>query len=530
MDKYKISASKNIQKNKSKRIMKSKAILSLLMLIMILNVSCHYNRLKTNEKELINKLKLEERAQKTADSIARVQRINNRAGGLAGGLLYKEDRSVNPSSPPIKIDIAENLENIKDFKLSDIATDISYIRMAPIPDSTIPADLKFRYYLMDNYIVASNLYGIHLYAKDGRYIRQVVKNEMTGVEVSPGQLRFWNDYTMKGGTSITGIKGNCLFYNYSNNITGQKYIMEYDCSSSQLTPDYKFDPENPDKISGLGNISIDLNHGITVPPAPKSHQGMFGGNPEAFYYDPGVQILDANTYVTPSHDGKNMLVVINNQGDTLSKFTLKEKLVNYTKTLKRGTDGGTQYEENGSLYMRPSFNDTVFRITPPNRMTPVYVLNLGSYKVSKQQGVDPDFKLTGKIIPGDWAETRNYIFMTFTKDDYDCPNTRKNKTVKIYYALYSKQTGKLTLIKGDPYNYSPEILENNIDGGIPVWPAFYMVSKNGEIMVSLRGKELKDRIKSTQYKSSAAPELKKNTFKQLAASVSDSEDILLIIK
>jgi hypothetical protein len=257
---------------------------------------------------------------------------------------------------------------------------------------------------------------------------------------------------------------------------------------------------------------------------------MFGGNPEAFYYDPVVQVLDENTYISPSHDDKNVLVVLNNQGDTLSEFTRKEKLVNYTKSLMRGTDAGTQYEKNGSLYMRPAFNDTVFRITPPNRMTPVYVLNLGTYKVTKQQGVDPDFNLTGKIIPGDWAETTNYLFMTFTKDDYDCSNTRKNKTVKIYHAIYKKQNKQFFIIKGDPYNYSPEILENNIDAGVPVWPTFYMIGKNGEILISLKGKDLKERVKSEQFKKSEAPESKKNGLKQLADSVSDSEDILMIVK
>ncbi|MBK7131478.1 MAG: DUF4933 domain-containing protein [Bacteroidales bacterium] len=236
------------------------------------------------------------------------------------------------------------------------------------------------------------------------------------------------------------------------------------------------------------------------------------------------------TYIYPVHDDKNMLVVINYQGDTLSEFTRREKLVNYTKSLMRGTDGGSQYEENGSLYVRPAFNDTVFRITPPNRMTPVYILNLGSYKVTKKQGVDPDFKLTDKIIPGDWAETRKHIFMTFTKDDYDCPNTRKNKTVKIYYAIFYKESGILKVIKGDPFNYAPEILDNNIDGGVPVWPAFYSISKNGEILVSLKGKDIKRRIKSKEYRQSSAPEHKKMELEKLAASVSESEDILMIIK
>ncbi|MBK7628916.1 MAG: DUF4933 domain-containing protein [Bacteroidales bacterium] len=500
------------------------------LILLLFGFACHRNKLKTDERVLSDKMKKEERLRAIDDSTKRAGRMNSRVSGISGGFKRSEDRSVDPSSPPVRIDIAGNLENFADLKLSDIGTSIEYVRMAPIPDTTIPSDLKFRYNIMDNFIVANNLYGIHLYAKDGRYIRQIVKNEMTGVEVTSEQLKFWFDYTLKGGRSVTRVDGNKLFYNYSSNITGQNYIMEYDCSSTQLTPDYKFDPENPDRISGLGNVSIDLNHGNTVPPPPRKHQGMFSGNPEAFYYDPAVQLLDADTYIYPVHDDKNMLVVINYQGDTLSEFTRREKLVNYTKSLMRGTDGGSQYEENGYLYVRPAFNDTVFRITPPNRMTPVYILNLGSYKVTKKQGVDPDFKLTDKIIPSDWAETRKHIFMTFTKDDYDCPNTRKNKTVKIYYAIFYKESGILKVIKGDPFNYAPEILDNNIDGGVPVWPAFYSISKNGEILVSLKGKDIKRRIKSKEYRQSSAPEHKKMELEKLAASVSESEDILMIIK
>jgi hypothetical protein len=196
----------------------------------------------------------------------------------------------------------------------------------------------------------------------------------------------------------------------------------------------------------------------------------------------------------------------------------------------RGTDDGVQYENLGLLHIRPEYNDTVFRVMPPDRLYPVYVLNLGGYKVAKQQGVDPDFDLTGKIIPEEWAETGSYIFMTFTKDNYDCPNNRKDKSVKIYHALYSKLNRQLTVIKGDPYEYSPEILRNDIDGGLPVWPSSYMIGNHGEIMISLKGKDLKDRIKSEHFKVSDAPAVKKCELEKLAGSVSDSGDILMIIK
>ncbi|MCJ7449848.1 MAG: DUF4933 domain-containing protein [Bacteroidales bacterium] len=507
--------------------MRTKSTYLLLIIILFAILSCHRNRLKTNEEALAKEILLQEKNE--AEKLASKKQFSDTLNRLPNGFRFKEDRYVDPRNPPVKIDIAGSLNNIKEIKLSDVAATISYLRIEPVPDSIIPVDLKFKYYMMDNYIVALNLYGIHLYSKEGRYLRSVVKNELTGVIVEPGRLIFWNDYTLKGGGMTAWGSENNLYYTYSNTMTGEKYIMKYDCSTIQMIPDYRFDPENPDQISGLGNVAVDLNHGKTEPPKPRKHQGMFSGSPEGFFKDMGVFMLDPNSYAVPTHD-ENMMVILNNQGDTLSEFIRLEKLINYTKTMMRGTDNGTQYEDNGVLYLRPAFNDTVFRVIPPGRLYPVYVLKLGEYKVTKQEGVDPDFKLTGKIIPEEWAETKSFIFLTFTKDDYDCPNTRENKTVKIYHALYSKQNKLFSVIKGDPFNYFPEILENNIDGGVPVWPLSYMISKNGEIMIPLKGSDLKERVKSKEFKLSGAPEAKKNELERLAGSVTESEDILMIIK
>ena len=113
---------------------------------------------------------------------------------------------------------------------------------------------------------------------------------------------------------------------------------------------------------------------------------------------------------------------------------------------------------------------------------------------------------------------------------YDSPNSRKKNKVKIYHALFSKADNQLFIVKGDPLNYSSEILENNLDGGLPVWPLSYMIGNRGEVLVSLKGKDLKDRIKSKEFKHSVAPESKKKELEELAVSVSESEDILMIIK
>ena len=57
-----------------------------------------------------------------------------------------------------------------------------------------------------------------------------------------------------------------------------------------------------------------------------------------------------------------------------------------------------------------------------------------------------------------------------------------------------------------------------------------MTSNNGEIMIPLKGKDLKERIKSEYFKVSDAPAGRKSELENLAGSVSDSGDILMIVK
>lgn len=509
--------------------MKHVSEIACIFLAAFIAFSCHQNRLKINQKELEKEMNIQEKENYNSRTNSEKNSLADTGKLIPKAFRLKENRAVDLRHPPEIIDIAGNLNMAHDLKLSDVATEITYIRMDPVPDSTIPVDLIFRYQILDDYIIAVNLYGIHLYSNEGAYLRPIVKNEWTGIEVDSDEIRIRNDYTLKGGGMSVQTKGNCVYYNYRNNISGQNYIMNYNCSSISVAPDYKFDPENPDKISGLGTPEIDLNYGRTESPKPRSHQGMFGGSQEDFFHAATVTMLDTDICAIPSN-GQNMMAITNKQGDTITAFNRFEKLINYKKSIERSSDIGVQYEWIDDLYLRPAFNDTVFRLIPPNRLLPVYVLNLGSFKVTIQEGVDPGVKLTGKIIPGEWAETNNYIFMTFAQDDYDCLNTRKNNTVKIYHAIYSKLNHWFSVIKSDPFDYTPAILENNIDGGVPVWPSSYMIGHNGEILIPLKGKDLKERVRSKGFRFSDAPDARKKELEKIAGSVTGTDDILMIIK
>lgn len=518
---------------KPKAIKLTSPVLVALILALAIFISCNGNRLKTDEKKLVKQILTEEEqlAQQETKRVEREKQLADSIAKLPKGFRFKEERGIDAQKPPLMIDIAGSLNNIANKQLSDVALDIKYVRLEPIPDADLPRNQKYKFYLMDNHLIAANLYGIHQFTKDGKFVKTIVKNQLTGVDYDEkrNRISFWNDYTLIGGGTSLWARGNSLFYTYSNLITGQSYIMEYDCSQDLSVSGAAFNPENRNQITGLGKIQLDLNHGKITPPPPRKHQGMWSTSPEGLYEHLGVFSPDRNTYIT-HQNGKNMWEIFNNRGDTLATFAKLEQVKNYTKSLMRGIDSGFQYENRGNLYFRTDFNDTVFQVVPPNRIVPVYVFNLGQYKVSKQEGVDPDVKLDGKIIPQDWAETQNYIFLTFTKDSYDCPNTRKNKSVKIYHAIFSKTSHQLQIVKGDPTDYEAPVLVNNIDGGCPVWPLSYQVGSKGEIILSLKGRDLKAQVKSSEFQKSTAPAEKKEKLKQLANAVSDLDDILMIVK
>jgi hypothetical protein len=507
--------------------------LDILILTLFFSSSCSHNRLKTDEKKLVNQILTEEEqlAQQEARRVEREKQLADSIAKLPKGFRFKEQRGIDPEKPPVTINIAGSLNNIAGKQLSDVASEINYIRLEPVPDPDLPRNQKYRFYMMDNHLVASNIYGIHLFTKEGKFVRTIVKNQLTGFffDEKNNQLTFWNDYTMVGGgTSVWG-RGNSLIYTYSNLVSGERYIMEYDCSQDQTVSIGGFNPENKNQITGLGKVLMDLNHGKTIPPKPRKHQGMWSTSPEGMYEQLGIFSPDRNTYLNRMR-GRNMWGIFSNRGDTLATFAKLEQIKNYTKQLMRGTDYGFQYESRGNMYFRSDFNDTVFQVVPPNRIVPLYVLNLGPYKVAKQDGVDPDVRLEGKIIPQEWAETKNYIFLTFTKDNYDCQKNRKSKSVKIYHALFSKTSHQLQIVKGDPFDYEAPILVNNLDGGYPVWPLSYQVGAKGEIMLSLKGSDLKAQVKSSGFQKSTAPADKKEMLKQLADSVSDLDDILMIVQ
>lgn len=509
-------------------------LLPFLMICILLFAACKSrNKLNSDEKSLVKQILTEEELQ-AHEAELRAKREKQLADSLAKlpkGFRFKEERGVDPEQPPIVIDIARNLGNFKPLKLSDFASEIEYIRIEQPEDSIFHPKMKFDYLMLDDYIVASNLFGINLYSKKGEFISNVVCNKMTGITYEPekNMITTMSSFTRIGAGHSLWNEGNELYYTYVNNISGQQYIMKLDCSNIPLSMSTANNSEIPAVITGKGNIDLDLNHGLPPPLTLNKRTKAELLDPRRMNQTMSSCRLDNNTYFQ-SLRGENMLAIFGNNGDTLATFSKNEQVRNYTKHVMRGVDRGFTYQKNGQYYFRTDYNDTIFQIIPPNRLFPVYVLYLGEHKVEKQDGVDPGVSLEGKIIPSGFAVFNKHIFINFLKDNYDCPNNRKNKLVKQFYGVFDIAGNKLELVQADSLDYSPNILENDIDGGLPVWPSTYNSDKGNEILIPIFGKELKEHVHSDKYLNSNAPEEQKSALKKLSEEVADDERILMVIK
>jgi hypothetical protein len=462
---------------------------STLIIVLIIILSCHGNRMKTNEKVLTKQILTEEeqlahhaemregQEKQLADSIAK----------LPKGFRFK-DRRIDPENPPVVIDIAGNRTNPQKIKLSQLFSKVEYIRLEQNPDS---AEILrgTQYIVAPNHIyTTSGKGGIFQYDREGNLTRTVCA----------GNLQFTN---FKGVVMVTkeqadlfeGAQGvylneNKLCYTYENRPASKAYLITFDdrkepgISNLQLPGSV----EDETQINGNGNILTELKK-----------------DPSDYEF-PTPFVVGENTIAfaqrrKPVKKAVNFISVLSTTGDTLCEFKDYDPIRNYTKSLFRGVDDGNSYYFNGILHLRQAFNDTIYQMFPPNRLIPKYILDFGGKGIaSANEGIDPGFNLKDKLIPQSFLETNRYLFITYSKD-YDCPNTAKAGTLKYSRLIYDKMNKSITTVYLDEVAYLPEgkmtwpsapniNIENDLDGIPYLWPN--SVTANGNPFSTMTGKDL----------------------------------------
>ncbi|MCG6189815.1 DUF4933 domain-containing protein [Maribellus maritimus] len=500
--------------------------------VLLFLVACKpRNKLNTNEQKLAAEIKTEEQEKKKAEKATEANSITI-PDSLPPGFRFQEDRKIDPENPPEMIDIVGNLNNKKEIKLSDITKRVRYIRLAPPPDSIFyqtPLQIIFT----QSNIIATSHFGTCIYSLTGEFIDLVGVTKFdspNGIPPPPipkndPYFAKFNDAPEKiksirkkqyGFTSkeISGIyennfSGDDIFFKYRDRDKEESYLMKYNVKNQSNSLPLPNNKETKDLVIFKGDKIVSLTDKST------------------FNY----HILSKNSkigYQRKWNSAQNgiMLLLENMQGDTLCIFKEYDRIKNYDATLVRSVESGSQYFYKNQFTYRSAFNDTVFRLIPPNRLLPAFLLNFGEHKLTALEAIHPNYDLANKFLINSWTETPDYIFIRYTKDRSTI-NSRVNKTVKYHYAVYDKKLKQTIHLPVDPLNYAYEI-ENNIDGGLPVWPE--LITQEGKIYKVFEGWELKKHVQSKEFLQLEISAEKKEFLTQLAEAASDAETIIMILE
>jgi hypothetical protein len=183
------------------------------------------------------------------------------------------------------------------------------------------------------------------------------------------------------------------------------------------------------------------------------------------------------------------------------------------------------YFYNNVLTIKQEYNDTVFRLIPPNRLVPVYIIDFGEYKFNYIDGFNPNFDLSGKLMLNSLSETNDFLFIRYTQNN-DCLLTRKKNAVKFYNAIFVKKEEKLYQQPG--FTLLPEGLVNDLDGGMPFWPDF--ITPQEEMMRLVSGKVIKDFVNSITFKKAAISEKDRQKQISMASGLKPADMIIMIVK
>lgn len=213
---------------------------------------------------------------------------------------------------------------------------------------------------------------------------------------------------------------------------------------------------------------------------------------------PNLWVGIKNKWQSADHDP--MLVSLSNTNDTLATFQDYDKVKNFSHTIFRGDFPQISNQYLSVFTFSNSFNDTIFRMVPPNKIVPAFIVKLGAKnKLTAQEGFTPGVDISDKVCVYDWRETSKRIYMILRK------GYGKNE-MQIFHAVYDKKTKDFYRLSANSISGKEEgekqasllmEVKRDIPGVLPYWPED--ISNEGEICNMLSVRSLKNMIHSQQF-------------------------------
>jgi len=489
--------------------MKSKVIHSVLILMTVLSGSCRNNSLKTSEKKLANEINIQEKKNQEDERIALENQIPDTLINIRKGFQYKEDRSVDPVHPPKVIDFSKNIP-IKEFKLGDFASKVSYL-VLQVPDDSIYFLWGGLLNFTSNSIIVNNNLGIQRFARDGEFKETICKNTFDAPrKIDPEKpfSGFFPKETFRGAwANHVQTAGNTVFYKYTDYPSEKVSLMKFSTLGNNQN---LFAPETSETSTQETYARGDLI--LTGKAALRSGSpGLASTN---------ILPVSENCYagitsgLNAFKKNSTLMVTFNSKGDTLCKFKQYEYLKTPVTSSVIRSFSNTTWDFGKTTTIKFAFNDTVFRLIPPNRLIPVFVFNFGEKKVTADDWLHVNSQVEEKIRIGEILENQDFLFIEY----HYGPSGIKQITER---ALFDKSKNELfrfsknNELTNEKFNYWINSIENNVDGGPDFWPGY--ITPEGNPAYTLRPEDLKKYIQNSDYSSGSDP--KKNAFKNFVQSL-----------
>ena len=494
--------------------------------------SCNSNRLKTDEKSLTKQI-LTEEEQLEHEAGLRAEREKQLADSIAKlpkGFRFQEERSVDSNNPPVIIDFTKEIP-VRKFNLGEIAKEIKYIRLSVPGDSLyfsphMGGDVSFT----DKNIILNNNLGVHSFSPEGEFLETIAQSNVTNrVPDKQALFGYFDKESYKGvwGNHVS-VAGDRIFYKATDYPNEKVSLLHYELKPEKQLQLPEIKEDNSDGSFFKGEQSAMGKEGI-YSGTPGLASTQIRGISSNFY-------AGVNSHLNASENGF-MLATFNLNGDTLCKFTQFNKLEHpVTSSTIRSINSIISWNFKGAFLFKKSFNDTIFRLVPPNRLIPVYVFNFGKQNITDEEWYQTNQELKNKFLITNILENNKYLFLEFRHFD------ENGKGVN-HKAIYTKATHSLTQlplsdIETKPANTSPGfappaysskptvVFQNNLDGGLPFWPEF--VTPGGELGMLVSPERMKNYIETDVVNSSDTKSVALKKFAQTLKKDTNERIIMLV--
>jgi len=433
------------------------------------------------------------------------------------GAMFTEIRSVDPASPPVKLKVGVHEGTKQPLILSMFGSAVEYVTLQ-LPDekdffmsathTTISFDrgssgsyVSTQVNMLGDHFVTSDAMGIRLFDPSGKFVQNLLMSEFESGERNVQNVKIdFNGYKRAIVSNFSGTRCFLTFIDFGEG----KNVMDLALGNGKVWAG-EFDLSKQPLYSSQNEISS-LTPGVEMVPVRNVPSGGFLDDDTRFRFR-----IPLN---------RNLIAIsFNSMGDTLCKFT------NHVEGNGGAyvTDMSFFYRADDQLFFRQEFCDTIFRVASANRIVPAYRFDFGMKRLTPSEGATNNTQ--GKLIPKKWLVFKNSMILIFS-EGRDCPACRTRGEVTFHCLLFDKQTGNSTAIDMKSQYHENILIENDIDGGLPI--PLNSLHTEGDIMIANFTKGQIEEILKNNAKNIPAETVSK--LKALADVLKQNEMLVMKIK